>query len=245
MGIEPRDLGALEKAVNDAASLARGLWITFVSFATLIAITTGTVTHKHLLLELPLKLPLLNVDLPLIGYFVAVPLFFVVFHFYVLLQLDGLAAKIDDYNALLHDEIPLAADRHLLRQRLDSFIFAQVLVGARGRREGRIGWLNRAVASITLVAPHLGADRSGPVMVLLAAPRGDRERDTPSHRRSAQAAAPRAWRTCGDASGSGASSHTAPRRQMDSGRCARARRAHRRRGPLHDPHRGVSGRVAL
>jgi hypothetical protein len=78
MGSEPRDLGALEKAVNDAAGRASNLWISFVFFATLIAITTGTVTHKHLFLELPLKLPVLNVDLPLMGYFFAVPLFFVV-----------------------------------------------------------------------------------------------------------------------------------------------------------------------
>jgi hypothetical protein len=46
MGIEPRDLGALEKAVNDAAGRASNLWISFVFFATLIAITTGTVTRR-------------------------------------------------------------------------------------------------------------------------------------------------------------------------------------------------------
>ena len=156
MGIEPRDLGALEKAVNDAAGRASNLWISFVFFATLIAITTGTVTHKHLFLELPLKLPVLNVELPLMGYFFAVPLFFVVFHFYMLLQLDGLAAKIEDYNAVLREQHPHAADRRLLRQRLDSFIFAQVLVGARDRREGRIGRLNRAVAWITMVGLPIG-----------------------------------------------------------------------------------------
>jgi len=155
-GSEPRDLGALEKAVNDAAGRASNLWISFVFFATLIAITTGTVTHKHLFLELPLKLPVLNVELPLMGYFFAVPLFFVVFHFYMLLQLDGLGAKIEDYNAVLREQHPLAADRRLLRQRLDSFIFAQVLVGARDRREGQIGRLNRAVAWITMVGLPIG-----------------------------------------------------------------------------------------
>jgi uncharacterized protein YjbI with pentapeptide repeats len=156
MGIEPRDLGALEKAVNDAAGRASNLWISFVFFATLIAITTGTVTHKHLFLELPLKLPVLNVDLPLMGYFFAVPLFFVVFHFYMLLQLHGLSAKIEDYNAVLREQHPHAGDRRLLRQRLDSFIFAQVLVGARDRREGSIGRLNRAVAWITMVGLPIG-----------------------------------------------------------------------------------------
>src|SRR5262245_22206058 len=156
MGSEPRDLGALEKAVNAAAGRASNLWISFVFFATLIAITTGTVRHKHLFLELPLKLPVLNVELPLMGYFFAVPLFFIIFHFYMLLQLDGLAAKVEDYNAVLREQHPDAADRRLLRQRLDSFIFAQVLVGARDRREGRIGALNRAVAWITMVGLPVG-----------------------------------------------------------------------------------------
>jgi uncharacterized protein YjbI with pentapeptide repeats len=151
MASEPRDLGALEKAVNEAASRAGGLWISFVSFATLVVITTGTVTHKQLLLESPLKLPVLNVELPLIGYFVAVPIFFVIFHFYVLLQLDGLAARVRAYNAALRREHPLAADQDLLRYRLDPFIFTQMLAGARARREGRIGLLLRSVGWITMV----------------------------------------------------------------------------------------------
>jgi hypothetical protein len=69
----------------------------------------------------------LNVDLPLVGYFIAVPLFFVVFHFYVLLQLDGLASKIAYYNDALLEEQPFEANRRLLPQRLDAFIFAQLL----------------------------------------------------------------------------------------------------------------------
>jgi hypothetical protein len=42
MGIDPRDLGALEKAVNDAAGRASNLWISFVFFATLIARRVGS-----------------------------------------------------------------------------------------------------------------------------------------------------------------------------------------------------------
>ena len=189
MGIEPRDLGALEKAVNDAAGRASNLWISFVFFATLIAITTGTVTHKHLFLELPLKLPVLNVELPLIGYFFAVPLFFVVFHFYMLLQLDGLAAKIEDYNAVLREEHPHAADRRLLRQRLDSFIFAQVLVGARDRREGRIGALNR---------PWLDHD-GGPADRHAAAAAADLSAVSPRGRDvvASRLRAGRTWASCG------------------------------------------------
>jgi hypothetical protein len=92
MTTDPRDLSALEKAVNDASGKAATLWISFVTSATVLAITTGTVSHKMLLLEEPVQLPLLNVKLPLLAYFYATPLFFLVYQFYVMLQLDGLAA---------------------------------------------------------------------------------------------------------------------------------------------------------
>jgi len=147
------DLGALEKAVNEAAGKAGGLWLSFVTFATLVLITTGTATHKHLLLELPLKLPVLNVDLPLISYFVFAPLIFLVFHFYLLLQLEGLASRVRKYSGELRHQFPderAHPQRELLRQRLDSNIFVQLLVGARERRQGTVGWLNRTAAWITI-----------------------------------------------------------------------------------------------
>jgi hypothetical protein len=148
---DPKELAALEKAANEAAGKAGALWLSFISFAILVLITTGTATHRHLLLELPLKLPLLNVDLPLESYFFFTPLIFIVFHFYLLLQLDGLAARTATYNTILHQRYPDLSDRQLMRQRLDSFIFVQMLVGMRERREGIIGWFNRAAAWITVV----------------------------------------------------------------------------------------------
>lgn len=147
----PNDLDALEKSVNDASGRAGGLWLSFITFATLLLITTGSVTHKKLFLEEPVRLPVLNADLPLIGYFFAAPIFFLVFHFYLLLQLQGLSAKMRVYADQLFTQHPDAANRRLLRHRIDGFIFAQILVGTRERRGGAIGWLNRLVASITVV----------------------------------------------------------------------------------------------
>src|SRR6188508_1614591 len=103
MEITARDPAVLEKAVNDAASRAIALWISFALFAALTIITTGSVTHKHLLLDLPLKLPVLAVEVPLLGYFVVVPLFFVVYHFYGAVQLEALSDKIAHYNEVMRD----------------------------------------------------------------------------------------------------------------------------------------------
>src|SRR5690242_4804874 len=96
--VEPRDLGSLEKAVNDAASRAAAVWLSFIAFSTWLLVSVGTVSHRQLFLEEQLKLPILGVDLPFVGFFLAAPLFFLVFHFYTLLQLQSLAAKVAHYN---------------------------------------------------------------------------------------------------------------------------------------------------
>jgi uncharacterized protein YjbI with pentapeptide repeats len=159
MAIDPKDVGELQKALNDAAGKASVLWTTFITFQLYLAIAFGSVTHRDLFLETPIKLPLLNVDLPLVGFFVVAPTVLVIFHFYVFLQLLGLATKAKDYNTLLVSEAPVAADRQYLRQRLDSFLVLQVLAGPRDQRTGFGGLSLRLIAWITLVGT--------PVLILL------------------------------------------------------------------------------
>src|SRR6476661_10787944 len=101
MAIDVTDLGALEKALNDTAGKASVLWTTFVTFELYLAIAFGSVKHRDLFLENPVKLPILNVDLPLVAFFVIAPATLVIFHFYVFLQLYGLATKAREYNELL------------------------------------------------------------------------------------------------------------------------------------------------
>jgi uncharacterized protein YjbI with pentapeptide repeats len=149
--IEPRDLAALEKAVNDAAGRAGSVWLSFITLGTYLLITTGSVTHKHLFLEKELRLPVFAVDLPLVGFFVAGPLLFVIFHFYTLLQLHGLASKIAQYEVVLREAVPHRSDRELVRERLDTFVFVQMLAGTPERREGVIGFLNRLMVWITMI----------------------------------------------------------------------------------------------
>ena len=109
MAIDPKDLGALEKALNDAAGKASVLWTTFVTFELYLAIAFGSVKHRDLFLETPVKLPILNVDLPLVAFFVVAPAILVIFHFYVFLQLYGLATKAREYNDLLKEQVQATA----------------------------------------------------------------------------------------------------------------------------------------
>ena len=158
---DPKDLGELQKALNEAAGKASVLWTTFITFQLYLAIAFGSVTHRDLFLETPIKLPLLNVDLSLVGFFVVAPLLLLIFHFYLLLQLLGLASKAKDYNTLLVDGATAASDRRYLRQRLDVFPILQFLAGPRDQRTGFRGYSLRLIVWITLVAT--------PVLILLQA----------------------------------------------------------------------------
>jgi hypothetical protein len=119
-----KDIAATETAVNETAARVSGLWLTFITLAAYIMIATGSVTHRKLLLESPLNLPLMNIELPLVGFFVVAPFFLLLFHFFLFLQLQGLVQKLELYNALLREQID-APERLYFRHRLDSFIFVQ------------------------------------------------------------------------------------------------------------------------
>jgi uncharacterized protein YjbI with pentapeptide repeats len=159
MPVDPKDTGELQKAINDAAGKASVLWTTFVTFELYLVIAFGSVKHRDLFLETPIKLPLLNVDLPLVGFFVVAPTVLVIFHFYVFLQLLALAAKAEDYDTLLRQAASDTSDRQLLRHRLDSFFVLQLLIGPRKQRTGFAGFSLRLIAWITLVG--------APVLILL------------------------------------------------------------------------------
>src|SRR5262245_50951041 len=158
-GLDSSDIGELQKALNDAAGKASLLWTTFVTFELYLTIAFGSVTHRNLFLEDPIKLPLLNVDLPLVGFFVVAPTLLVIFHFYIFHQLLALARKASGYESLLRQVSPDAIDRQSLRQRLDSFFVLQFLVGPLEQRTGFSGISWRLIAWITLVA--------APVLILL------------------------------------------------------------------------------
>jgi uncharacterized protein YjbI with pentapeptide repeats len=161
VAIDPKDLGELQKALNEAAGKASVLWTTFITFQLYLAIAFGSVTHRDLFLENSIKLPLLNVDLALVGFFVVAPLLLLIFHFYLFLQLLGLAITAKDYNARLAIDVPDVSDRQYVRRRLHVFPILRLLAGPRDQRTGFFGFSLRLIAWITLVAT--------PVLILLQA----------------------------------------------------------------------------
>src|ERR1700755_2485961 len=95
----PHPIPDLLKAVNDASGRAFALWITFLTVGAYLAIAIGTTTHVQLLLEAPVKLPLLGVDLPLFAFYEFAPPLFLALHLYVLMQLYLLSRSLRLFDA--------------------------------------------------------------------------------------------------------------------------------------------------
>jgi uncharacterized protein YjbI with pentapeptide repeats len=156
-----QDLQALRDAVVDAASVGGGLWLSYVFVFFYLAIAAGGATQRDLFFENPVKLPFLNVDLPLLWFFVLGPLLFLIVHAYTLLHFTFLADKVVAFDAQLERQIERSDPDtgELLRRQLPSNIFVQFLAGPPKSRNGMMGLLLRGIAWITLVI--------GPVLLLV------------------------------------------------------------------------------
>jgi uncharacterized protein YjbI with pentapeptide repeats len=148
---DPRDILALQSAVNDASSRTTALWVSFMSFAAYLIVAVGSVNHLALFQETAIKLPILAAELPLVAFFAIAPFFLLLFHFYLFLNLVALARRIAVYNRVLTEDVPAEDDRNLLRARLDTFLVVQLLCRPPKDRGGLNARLLGMVIWITLV----------------------------------------------------------------------------------------------
>jgi uncharacterized protein YjbI with pentapeptide repeats len=148
---QAQDLGEARKALDSATNIARGLWFTFLSLTLYLVITVGTVSHRDLFLETPLKLPVLNVDVPLVTFFGVAPLLFLIIHAYLLLNLKLMGDNARHY----FDEVEktgLGADaRHRLYLQLSNFMILQMLIVRRQERWGGMGLATHLAVVLTVV----------------------------------------------------------------------------------------------
>jgi hypothetical protein len=144
------------KTAPDAATVGSGLWLSYLFTFFYLMVAAGAVTHKDLFLEGSVKLPFLDVELPLVGFFVLGPMLFVILHAYTLLHFTLLADKVGAFDAALREQIADDAIRTRLRRQMPSNIFVQFLAGPQDIRHGTVGLMLRLVAVISLVvAPVL------------------------------------------------------------------------------------------
>ncbi len=99
-------LETLRQAANTAADEARSAYLTFGAFALYFLITVGATSHEQLLRGSIITMPLLGVDIPIVGFYVVVPFLFVLAHLNLLLHLASLATALSNLRARSHDEWP-------------------------------------------------------------------------------------------------------------------------------------------
>jgi uncharacterized protein YjbI with pentapeptide repeats len=153
-------LAALQKTAEDAASVSSGLWLSYLFVFFYIAIAASAVTHVDLLLKNPVKLPFLNIELPLLAFFALIPFLFIILHAYVLVHFVMLAAKAGHLHRAMRDQLADHEDiQEALRRRLPNDIFLQFLAGPKEIRDGGLGRILKIIAWTTLVL--------GPILLLL------------------------------------------------------------------------------
>src|ERR1700720_1365460 len=168
IGAKTDDLEEIKKAVEDAASVSGGLWLSYLFVLSYIAIAAGAVTHDDLLLIRPVKLPFLNVELPLKAFFALAPFVVLIIHAYALMHFIMLGKKASRFHNELRRPFPDSETntqtsgaspdgahkdiRDKLRRLLPSNIFVQILAGPPELRTGIFGAMLKLIALTTLVA---------------------------------------------------------------------------------------------
>jgi uncharacterized protein YjbI with pentapeptide repeats len=143
------ELRHLISSLNSAADSARTAWLSWLAAAAFLFVTVGSVTHQELLLDAPIKLPLLGVEIPLAGFFSVTPLLIVFMHFGLMMQQAIMGSKAAALNEALKDWEADEKRAHPLRHEIHSHFSAQLLAGTPTRGLLPVFW--RLVGLTTFV----------------------------------------------------------------------------------------------
>ncbi len=161
-GMEPhaaepdtKDLDALLASLNGSAERFQTLWFSFLGLTLYLAIAALATTHRNLLFGEPQNLPILNIKVELLPFYVIAPLLYFVFHFYLLMMLALLARTAAEFDKQLRTTIADEGDRERYRARVENALFLQLLVGMKGERSGFNAFLLGLIAIITIVLAPL------------------------------------------------------------------------------------------
>jgi hypothetical protein len=122
----PKEL--LDEA-NGASVPASSAWIAFLFLLAYVVVTLAGVSHKALLLNSPVKLPIINADIPLVGFFQYAPAMLLLVYLSLLVQHVILARKYRKFtDAIASYELETGSE-HPARERVHSYVFSQMLAG--------------------------------------------------------------------------------------------------------------------
>jgi len=120
---------SLLEAVNSSSDTAHTAWLIFIAIMAYLMVAVAGVTHKDLLLETPVSLPILQVDIQLTQFFRFAPILLVLFHLGLISQLVLLARKALEFDAAVRELEVSKRRTHPLRLELNNFFFVQAIAG--------------------------------------------------------------------------------------------------------------------
>jgi uncharacterized protein YjbI with pentapeptide repeats len=125
--------GFLDEA-NGASDPAWSAWLAFLVLLTYVAVTLASVSHKALLLNSPVRLPIINADIPLVGFFQYAPALLLLVYLSLLVQHVILARKYRKFTDAITPYEMETGTEHPARDRVHSYVFSQILAGPRPNR---------------------------------------------------------------------------------------------------------------
>ena len=133
---EPGAARNLLHAVNRAGETATTAWLIYLALAAYFTVALAGVTHKDLLLNAPITLPILGISVALDRFFLFAPPFFILIHIGMMMQYAILMRKAHAFLGLVRQEESEMADGdpdappvHPLRYELDGNFLVQFLAG--------------------------------------------------------------------------------------------------------------------
>ena len=120
---------SLVEAVNSTSEIAHTGWLVFLGLVTYFCIAAAGVSHKDLLLNSAVPLPIMQVSIDLQRFFLFAPIVLLFMHFGLLVQHVMLARKVMEFDAAVRGMETSYRRSHPIRHELHSYFFTQALAG--------------------------------------------------------------------------------------------------------------------
>ena len=134
-------------AANAASGPARNAWLAFLALIAYLLVTLGGVSHKDLLLNSPVKLPIINVQIPLFSFFQYAPLLLLLVYLSLLIQHVVLTRKYRKFVEAIAPNEKQTQTEDSRREMVHSYVVSQLLAGSRGN--ALIRWLMVLMVAVT------------------------------------------------------------------------------------------------
>jgi uncharacterized protein YjbI with pentapeptide repeats len=155
-GETPVNPYSLLEAVNRSSDTAHTGWIIFLGIMAYLMIAVAGVTHQDLLLERPVQLPVLQVEIQLTQFFQFAPLIMVLMHLGLISQLVLLARETIELDRAIRMLETTERRTHPLRLELNNYFFVQAIAGPHRSRVMSaflhgMSWLTLVIIPVVLL----------------------------------------------------------------------------------------------